>query len=373
LVIAVFLQQLVRAITSRGVAPHYGFLAQAFLHGRADIPIALFDVAPYRGHLYVPMGPLPGLLFTPLVAMAGPYLPIVILDVLVAAVTLPLLPRLWRLLGVDDLDLGRWLSLGAVAGTVYFTSMVANASYQTGHVVAFGFLLGALVLALSDRLPLLCGLLVGLAGVSRQVEVLAIIPLALLYAGPGRPGRMRAFFALALGVAPVVAALAAYNWARFGTPLENGYQYQVQFYPPLVEAFRTGVFSLAHVPKNLYYALIASPVPVGGPDTPLLRFPWLEPSPWGMGLIWVSPWLLLAIAARGRRARVLAIGIVLVMIPDMLWWGTGWAQFGYRYLMDAMPLLLALVALACARRSVARLVPPLVTASVLVNMWGAQF
>ena len=54
----------------------------------------------------------------------------------------------------------------------------------------------------------------------------------------------------AAGLLPCLAALAWYNRARFGNPLEAGYTYQLQGDPTLAAAKAAGNLALAHLPKE---------------------------------------------------------------------------------------------------------------------------
>jgi hypothetical protein len=175
-------------------------------------------------------------------------------------------------------------------------------------------------------------------------------------------------------IAPIAAALlllGAYNWVRFASPLETGYSLQIQP-PALQEARLAGMSSLQHLPKDLYYFLIAAPDMVGGEQAPVVGFPWLVPSPWGMGIIFVAPWLLTGLWARGRTAAALATG-GLVLLPGLLQIGGGWVQFGNRYSLDALPFLAGLAAIAIQQRGLQRWLPVLGVYGVLVNSWGAAW
>ena len=55
-------------------------------------------------------------------------------------------------------------------------------------------------------------------------------------------------------------------------------------------------------------------------------------------------------AARGRVALGLAAAAVLVLLPDLMHGSWGFAQFGYRFILDAMPILLLLLGLAWRER-----------------------
>src|SRR5437660_998511 len=54
-----------------GAAPHFGVLADAFLHGRLYLSAPIYDQAVYHGHVYLPFGPLPAVLLMPLVPFYG--------------------------------------------------------------------------------------------------------------------------------------------------------------------------------------------------------------------------------------------------------------------------------------------------------------
>ena len=67
----------------------------------------------------------------------------------------------------------------------------------------------------------LCGLLAGLAALTRH-EMFLAVPFLLAYASPARMWIKNAV-AFAAGLAPMAAAWGAYNWLRFGSALESGY------------------------------------------------------------------------------------------------------------------------------------------------------
>ena len=81
-------------------------------------------------------------------------------------------------------------------------------------------------------------------------------------------------------------------------------------------------------------------------------FPYLRPDGLGMSVFITSPGLLLAVLApwQDRRARLLLLAGVLVLIPSLLYYGGGWLQFGYRYLLDTVPFVWILCAMGVARR-----------------------
>jgi hypothetical protein len=138
-----------------------------------------------------------------------------------------------------------------------------------------------------------------------------------------------------------------YNAARFGSPLESGYQ--LATVPPFLEAQRqAGLFALAHVPMNLDYLLWHLP-------QLSLAFPFLTPDGLGMSILLTSPGLLLAAKAPwrdDRRTWLLLAAAIAVLIPTLLYYGGGYLQYGYRYALDSIPFVFALAAMAAARERI---------------------
>ena len=82
-------------------------------------------------------------------------------------------------------------------------------------------------------------------------------------------------------------------------------------------------------------------------------FPWLVPSVDGHSILLTTPAILIAVGAglRERLNQVLWGAVILVAIPVFLFYGGGGAStYGYRYAMDFVPFLVALVAIALHER-----------------------
>ncbi len=96
---------------------------------------------------------------------------------------------------------------------------------------------------------------------------------------------------------------------------------------------------------NLAYLFLKLP-------TLTTSIPFLQPDGLGMSVLITSPALLLAALApwRDRRSRLLLLAAALVLVPTLLYYGGGWLQFGYRYFLDSIPFVWALVAMGVARR-----------------------
>lgn len=62
--------------------------------------------------------------------------------------------------------------------------------------------------------------------------------------------------------------------------------------------------------------------------------------------------------------------IALLLVPLLTYYNTGWWQFGYRFALDFMPLLLLLWAHTARKPEFSRLFKTLIMASVVINLLG---
>ncbi|MGH2513161.1 MAG: hypothetical protein ACRDGQ_10780, partial [Candidatus Limnocylindrales bacterium] len=160
--------------------PDFYYLADAFVHGRTWLEPAAWlgpqDIVPIGGHVFVPFGPLPAVLLMPFVALAGPASIAAwgfLVDALLAGLCVGLA---WSLIGrFDGGRLGDRLYLVAFFGfsTELWSITAIGGVWHTGQLVALGALLLALLEASGRRRPLVMGLLVGAAFLSRAPIILA--------------------------------------------------------------------------------------------------------------------------------------------------------------------------------------------------------
>jgi hypothetical protein len=210
------------------------------------------------------------------------------------------------------------------------------------------------------------GLLAGAAFLTRP-PLAAALPLwawaALPAGGRRRLGpAARSIGLVALGFAPAVLFGLWYNWARFGDPLESGYY--LAALPAFLDAQRTiGLFSVRHLAMNVDLFLLRVPALQA-------EFPFFRPDGLGMSVLLTSPGLLVALRAPFRDARAVALAgtFALVMIPNLLYYGGGWLQMGYRYALDAIPFAIALAGMAAARRGLAWWAKALIAFGVAVGV-----
>jgi hypothetical protein len=347
-------------------------LADAFLHGRLSIPVdrpwmELVPVPDGNGAQYSPFPPVPALTLMPLVALLGLFpgagepsgntmsavvggANVALAWYLLAGIGVALRPRLVIVIGFAFTT--HWWVAG-MAGTHHYAAVVA----------AF-FLLLALNLAVRHRLPALVGLMLGLAAGSRLPTGLALPLLLALFADRWRPSRAHA--ELLLGLAVPAALFAAYNLARFGSPFDTGYVHIPSGDAGLLVTdepwFSHGLISPLYIPRHLYAIFIQGPVPVAG-------FPFLKPSITGLSLTLSAPFLFWAVKARGPLVAVTWLSVGLILLPDVTHGSWGFAQFGYRFVLDAVPLLLLLLGWGYRERASWSLAAA-VAVGVTMHAWG---
>ena len=388
--------------------PHFAAQAAAWLHGRADIDpwpagaddpakveeVRLDDGSVVRGRRlksrptfrvlggteipttriaqslgiknYVSFPPFPSLLMLPQAAIWGARANDVVLTVVLAALVpaafLLLLRRL-RGAGLSDRSPADeiWLSALLGFGTVFFFVAVQGRVWFTAHVV--GVLLAILYVHASfeAKRPVLAGILLGCAVATRT----PMLFLGLLFAHEvwrtgGSPFRRLVRFAAPLVV--IGAALAAYNYVRFGEIAEFGHSYLEVRQQAQIERF--GLLSSAYLGRNLAVALTL--LPQFSSTSPFVSIS-------GHGLaMWVTTPILFYLlwpARRGEWHRILWACVGTIAAFSLFYQNSGWLQFGYRFSLDYMVPLVLLLALGGRRLGgVAR---TLIVVGMMVNLFGA--
>ncbi len=323
-------------------------LADAFLHGRLHLleaPSWLNELVPGGGGWYVVYPPVPALLLVPFVAAFGAEFPQQLASCLFGATSVGLA---WLLLGRFALDVRRRMILTLVFGfgTVFWYVAETGSAWYLGHVTAVMFSLAAAILALDRRWPLVIGVLLGLAAISRLPVALASLGVLMLLLGIGWPLRVPADRALAvrrtlgfgIGMAVPVGLYFAYNLARWGTVIDQGYtRIPGVLEDPIYEKY--GIFAIEYIPRHLHAIFLRSWNFVDDP-------PFFQPSWWGLGLFLTTPVLVWLVRARLQDPRVLgsAIATALVAIPIVTHGNVGLAQFGYRFSLDVQVFLFIILA-----------------------------
>jgi hypothetical protein len=334
----------------------YVRLADALLHGHLDIhPEPWLEFARIGNRAYSHQGVLPGILLMPFVLVFGIGFDLRHFAALLGA---GISMTAWSL--ATRIGLTGWRRIAGwafpVLGTTIWFEAKAGSTWGVAALASALFLFLALHEYFGARRLWLVGLLVGLAGLARPPAFLALGAFALAVRNP------RKILQLGMGLAVPAAVMLAYNYLRFGTLTDYAQEvhYRMDDYR-ISKPF--GVFSLRYIPYNVYSWLFMTPHFQG-------EFPYLKLDIMGTALPLTSPAIVTAFGA--RRERWLWVGAVLVVIPAAVFYANGFAQFGMRYLLDAIPFLTALMFIALADDRATGYVP-LLAASIAMNAYGVAY
>jgi hypothetical protein len=313
----------------------------------SDALKGVVDSVYFNGHYYMALGPLQLLPYLPFAAVPalqgiGRYLIGLLFGVLAAWLSLPLA----RSLGAKG-STGFWISSFTAFGSILLYVSVVGDMYYLAHAESFLALTIFLIEWQGRRREWLLGSMLALSFLARPTTVVAAAPFGLMLLWRQRLTigvAVRKSIAFAIPIAVAVAVYGWFNWVRFGSPLESGYAISYVSQPELLARRAQGLFSVTQIPENVRLALFALP---GVIDS----FPFIVPSRWGLSMLLVSPALLTSAWAgfRDHLARLLWVAAALVAVPVFLYYGGGFAQFGFRYSLDFTPFLVALMALGSPR------------------------
>ncbi len=346
------------------------YLSYAMLHGHFDLlsPPGHFEVTQFGGRSYVAYGIGPSLLMLPFVAIWGLDFHQALFSAMLAALAVSLWWSTLGLMKIDGSDRA-WLTTLLGAGSLFwFYAGKDGATWSLTHVtLVFGLML-AIRETVGKRRGWIAGLGFGLAVLARQPVLLALPFFAgMLWKNdePFRPALKRElWFAAGLGV--LLTFDAYYNYARFGSPFDNGYGRLILAYND-ARLRSLGLFNLAYLRQNihLYFMKLPSRLP---------DFPWFDPSMGGFSIFVSTPAIVLAIAANYfKRINLLALlACLAVQALYLTYYWTGFAEFGCRYSVDYLPFVMLLAASGATRLPRPALI--IVTlAGIVVELWGIGF
>ncbi|UXN68017.1 hypothetical protein N8A98_00400 (plasmid) [Devosia neptuniae] len=334
----------------------YAVLAEGWLNGRFDADHCFdTDCALFNGLTYIIFPPLPGVIALPFVALFGSEFRFF---VVLSALTLAGSGWLWwqifrrEAAGPDQATLLVLLTLFATP--LAFVVLRGDGVWFFAQSWGFLFSSAALYSALVRRNALLAGLFIGMAFLCRQMTILylPLLYVLLLEANTAWYSIDRAAIkrALSLAAFPIIAILIyfAYNYARFGSPLETGYSY---IFPVEWDVADSGGFFLRLRVRELgifspdYFLFNAIYMFVAGPHVDFAGRYMTEMAGFdanGASLFLVTPVILLAFLGKWDRAFWFGLGTCgLVMGLTLLYHSNGFSQYSaQRYALDWLPILL---------------------------------
>jgi hypothetical protein len=386
-------------ITSHTPYNHFALLADAWLHHRLDLrgpppPYAAGnDFANFHDKWFVSLPPLPAVWLLPWVKIGG-YVENVRdgqaflwLAGLGPAVLFLVLEKLRRT-GKSPRSQGTnfLLSMLFAVGTVYWFTAEQGTVWFAAHVVGVALAALFLLFAIDAEHPILAGLMVGCAWLTRTPMLLLGIVFALeafrVSLRGGFPDRRGGSLLLAydswkaldlrsllkrwgLFLIPVTAALAFSLWhnhARFGSWFAFGHEYLTVAWHARIEKW--GLFSYHYLSRNLGIVLAGLPFQNATP-------PKFQVNMHGLALWVTSPFYLWLLWPKkfDWQYFVYTTGVLMVFSLDLLYQNSGWMQFGFRFSNDFAVLLF--VMLAVGGRRFGKAFTAAAVVAVAVNAFGA--
>jgi hypothetical protein len=343
--------------------------AASWLQGRLDLVQApeYLEIARHDGRFYNSFPPTPSLVELPLVLAFGERTPSSLVGIYLfwyAALVAQFL--VLRRRGFDSVS-ATLASLAFVFGTNLYATCVRANVWAYGQSLGYCLASIGLAFVVENRSSGLRGpgpgyLLLALAVGCRPLLLLAL-PLFLVL-DRRTCGRTwgRALRSAVLWMAPVGVLLAGFNLARFGDALEFGHHYL-----PWAQGLPEGLFSLRHVPWNAFHAFLR--LPEWRSEPPYLVFDSAGTAFWlNNGVFLTALWGLLTRPFDHAVKGAAAFGLVTIGLGVLLYEGEGNAQFGFRYVIDLLPI--GFVAFAFAYRRFTPAMLALALSSLAVNLYG---
>lgn len=360
-----------RSLLEHAVIDQQTLQALAWLEGRTDLgrKPRFLEVAEFEGRYYVSFPPTPALVELPFAAVFGRDTPnsLALYGLVLAALIAQF--RMLERRGFGERD--ALLAAGTfVFGSNLYVSSVKATVWAQGQAMGYAFAMLGLQRVLDNARRGLRGpgpgyLLLALAVGCRPFHLFLVPLLVALDVRTSARAFRSAAVSAALWMSPLLGALAAYNWLRFGNPLEFGHTHLAW-----ARDLPRGIFSLAYVPRNLYLAWLR--LPDWSSSSPPLDF-----DPWGTAFWLNNAIFVFALFGllRGRFDGVVRATAWLALLttwPLLLAYETnGWRQFGYRFLIDLLPAAFVVYLFSYRRFTRAMLWAALF--SFIVNLYGLAF
>jgi hypothetical protein len=329
---------------------YYVRLADAFLQGRLyllDNPAWLNELIPYNGVYYVVYPPFPAVLMTPLVALFGTSLNQTLISLFVGGFTVALAFLLACDVAKNQGQASKdsnalWGAVLFGFGTIFWWLSSVGSVWLIAQVFATFFMFLALHESFNKSRPFLIGLLVGASYWCRLPTILGIFFFAALIISRQSAGEWKnkirqalpSLIKLGIGTGVFVLLDFAYNYVRFGTPLDAGYW----LIPNILNEpwFSKGLFNLAYIPDNLGPFLLGLPTVTLNPLS--IMFPLT-----GLAIWFTTPAFVFALKSKIRDAITLSCWVAVFAIASIVFTKglSGWG-FGYRYAVDFYPFLFIL-------------------------------
>lgn len=353
---------------------HYLYLAKSILHGSIsvdNIPEYYQDVNVFNSHKYLPFPPLPAITLIPFILLNSKITEQLV-SIIIASINIGLIYILLKKYTKKINAL--ILSLFIAFGTVYFWASIVGTSWYFAHIVAFLYLILAILFSSKNNLlsSFFTGILFAFSALSRITIIFGGLYFVINYWH-----NKKNLISFLIGCSVFVPIILFYNYSRFGNIFDTGYT-------KIYENYTKGGYSysiqrvwqanskdfnyldLRSIPYHLYTLFIMPP------EITDLNIFKSKPSPYGMGILYISPLLLLIFGkfSKNKIETQVWFGAIPIAFITFLHYAQGWVQFGYRFLVDFLPFLVLIMAL---KFKLTKFNILLLIISLVVSYWGTSW
>ncbi len=354
--------------------------AYGWLHGRfwIDWPGPYMEALEFNGQHYPQYPPFPALLTLPFVLIAGETANQTVVAMLCCLGAIAFAWLFLVRLGVNRLS-RVFLTLFLFAGTDLWWCSELGDVWFIAHSAAVLCTFVALWELTGRRRAWLVGLMAFCAFESRAVMLLAVplyayllyfddlkreCPEAIADAMASARMRLVQFGGVLAGGAIVYMV---FNFFKWGVPYDAGYG--LYFHQEGWGQATGSPFRLSYLPYQIYSFFMRPPELLEWRQQAI--WPYFKVDPNGVALTFTSPALIIAFFAKPplRLKWALWGTVILIAIPNFLYYLNGWYQFGMRHALDFIPFLFVLMAFALRER-IQRWSAALIVYSILAGLWG---
>lgn len=363
---------------------YFILLADAFLHGQTNLRIIpsgpLDDLTIFNNKAYLYWPPLPSILMIPLVLVLG----ISISDILILAIIASFVPLLMyfvllELKKINYIKINNksalLLSFFLAFGTCFFSIAILGTVWFTSQVVEILIFLLALLFIIrfsrtNKNSDFIIGNIAFAAIIWARIVLILSFPIFIYFLFKKKKVYLFSFI-LTLFISVVL--IGFYNRVRFNSFSETGIRYNVMNLHFKNNFQKFGTFNIRYLPHNFFYTFL-------NPLALQPYFPYIDPNPEGNSIFFTSPLFFILLTPLFKKVkikrktsiflRVLLGSVLLTIFPVLLNFGSGWFQFGSRYLLEVVPLAIILLAIILPAVP-KRLFFALLIISIIINSLGA--
>jgi hypothetical protein len=247
---------------------------------------------------------------------------------------------------------------------ILYLSFIGRVWHQ-GQLYGIFFAVTAILIAVySSKAYMLIfpGLLVGLAVGCRPFYVF-LFPFLFYIAWQNKIPFKKALLFLILGIMPIGLFIALYNYVRFQSFFEFGHNYL-----PHIINDKIRQFGPEFLKKNLFHSFVN--LPRFDQTNQIISFSGVGTAFWLTAPIMILPFFFFLKKDIPLRGKIIGIlSLLLTWTGLLMHESNGWFQFGYRYGVDLIALMIYFYAVSYKKLTVWMVIVG--TVSVIINIYGA--